>query len=279
MQASDPLSRLGASLKSLGKMLLQSRPCSLRPARREGPIIIMGNGPSLRAVIDERMPLLQSTPTMAVNFAANAPEFTQIAPAFYILADPHFFLHPDDENVKRLWQNLASSTWQMTLLVPARMRGRVPEEVEKSGCVTVSTFNFVGVEGYSWLERPAYGGRLGMPRPRNVLVPAIMCAIWLGFKEIYVVGADHTWISQLAVTDDNRVVTVQPHFYKEDKRESTRVSQVYAGVPLHEVVESFAIALKSYHDIAAYARTAGVQIYNATPVSMIDAFERRQLPK
>ena len=37
------------------------------------------------------------------------------------------------------------------------------------------------------------------------LIPSIMLGIWLGYREIYLLGADHTWTKTLSVDDDNRV--------------------------------------------------------------------------
>ncbi|MDE7120512.1 MAG: hypothetical protein K2O10_07865, partial [Muribaculaceae bacterium] len=115
----------------------------------------------------------------------------------------------------------------------------------------------------------------GMPRPRNVLIPSLMLAIAMGYRDITVLGADHGWLSTLSVTDDNRVVSVQPHFYKADKNEEQRVSAVYGTLRLDQVLESMTIAFRAYHSIERYARRKGARIYNATPGSMIDAFKRR----
>lgn len=116
-----------------------------------------------------------------------------------------------------------------------------------------------------------------MPRPRNVLIPSIMIGIWLGYKEIYVVGADHTWSKTLEVDANNTVISVQPHFYEDNKAEAARVASVYADVKLHEIMYSFHVAFKAYHQIEDFARKMGVNIYNATPGSFIDAFRRRDI--
>lgn len=71
------------------------------------------------------------------------------------------------------------------------------------------------------------------------------------------------------------MVSVQPHFYKEDDDEKKRVVNEYRSYRLHQILESFRVAFESYHRIARYARRAGVNIYNATPGSYIDAFERK----
>lgn len=285
MKFSDRLSafgsKLGASAKSLVKVMLQSRPStvSFAPAALEGkPLIIMGNGPSLADVIRTYGRQLAGSVTMALNFAANAGEFTEIRPDFYLIADPHFFEgRENDPNVGRLFSRLNSEvSWPMTLYVPV---GHTPYSLGiTNGFITVETFNFVGAEGFGRFERALYDRGLAMPRPRNVLVPAIMTAIRAGFHDIYLAGADHGWLTTLSVNDENEVVSIQPHFYKDNDEEKKRVTSVYRNVRLHDILLSFHLAFKSYHSVEAYARGLDCRIYNSTPGSFIDAFARRPLP-
>ena len=101
-----------------------------------------------------------------------------------------------------------------------------------------------------------------------------MTAIRAGYKKIFLVGADHTWSQSLWVDDKNRVVSVQPHFYKDNKEEEERVAAEYAGYHLHDILNSLRIAFRSYFSIADFAARKGVKIYNATPGSFIDAVPR-----
>lgn len=270
------LSSLPATIKSILKLALQSRRCTVTPATDTSlPLIVMGNGPSLRHTIDSDMASLQKYPSMAVNFAANAPEFTRIKPRYYILCDPHFFTG-GDANVDKLWLNLGNVDWDMTLFLPARESGKI--RINNSH-VNVETYNPVGVEGYKWLRAIAFSSGRGMPRPRNVLIPAIMAAIRLGYTEIYITGADHSWTRTLSVDDNNRVVSIQPHFYKDSNEEKERVTAVYTNVRLHDIINSFYVAFRAYHYIEEYAISHGIKIYNSTPGSFIDAFSRAPLPR
>ena len=124
---------------------------------------------------------------------------------------------------------------------------------------------------------PIYDWGWAMPRPRNVLIPSIMSLMREGFKEIVLIGADHNWSKTLWVTDRNCVVSVQPHFYKDDDKELRRAEEIFKNVRLHEVYENYAIAFKSYFYVKAYAECCGVKILNATPGSFIDAFPRLHL--
>lgn len=263
-----------ATLKSLVKITLQSKPLKHRPAQG-GEIVVLGNGPSLKDTIAYSLDKLKTTECMAVNFAAIDPVFFEIKPKYYVLADPHFFTPTEDSNDNRykLRKALKSVEWAMTLFVPAKTEKKA-KDIYSNNNITIAPFNAVGVEGFDGFCNWAYSSGLGMPRPRNVLIPAIMIAINEGFKRINVVGADHSWMKTLYVTEENEVVSVQPHFYADSNNEEARIRHEYRGYRLHQIVESFAVAFRSYHNIERYAAKRGVDIINCTPGSFIDAFKR-----
>lgn len=267
---------LSNSLKSIAKLMLHSHRSTISHcADREESIIIMGNGPSLNDTIARYSDVLRNTPTLAVNFATNAPQFWELKPRYYVLADPHFFVAVNDENVMKLRTNLANVKWKMTLFLPFEAR-KYAFTIENEN-VKIEYFNFLAVEGFDWLENWAYSSGRGMPRPRNVLIPSIMIAMSVGYGDIYVAGADHSWTKTLSVNEKNEVVSIQPHFYKEDEKEEKRIKVDYMKYPLHQIVYSFYLAFKSYHEIQRYALFKGINIYNSTPGSFIDAFPRRGL--
>lgn len=260
------------TITAIGKIILLSRPVRLMRTNGRSPIIIMGNGPSLRQTIDSSLPILQHNDTLAVNFAANTPEFTEIKPRYYVLADPHFF-NAENKNVDRLIESLNKVDWNMTLFLPRKANAPV-----NNPNIKIERFNMVGIDGATCLRNAAFRHRLAMPRPRNVLIPSIMIAIWLGYKQIYITGADHSWMQTISVNNNNEVVSVQPHFYKDDEKEIKRVNTEYMRYPLHKIIHSFYTAFKAYHDIEAFAETCGTDIFNSTPESFIDAFRRKTLP-
>lgn len=271
--------KLTDTLRSTAKILLSPVPAkpSRRPDREGDVLIVLGNGPSLADTIAESAGTLRRYPLMAVNFAANTPEYAALRPRYYVLADPHFFRNLSDVNVSALIRNLDSQTkWPLTLFAPDSARRYVPAFSNQN--IKTEYFKMTAVEGYRTFEHLAFAAGLGMPRPRNVLIPALMTGIALGFKTIYIVGADHGWTRTLSVNDRNEVISIQPHYYEEDSNEKRRIRTEYLRYPLHKILESFMVAFRSYHTIERYARSRGVEIVNSTPGSFIDAFTRRPLP-
>ncbi len=265
-----------ASLASLVKIVLMSRRPTGRCRDRKDTIIIMGNGPSLRDAMEHDMDVLKAYPRMAVNLSALAPEFRELRPDYYILADIAFFLKVKTGKVPALWEALAGVDWPMTLFLPAAARG-MAEVRRLPGNVTVKYYNLTPAEGFGWLMRPVYDMGLAMPRPRNVLIPSIMSAMREGFRRVVLIGADHNWSKTLWVTERNCVVSVQPHFYKDDDKELRRAEEIFRNVRIHDVYENYAIAFRSYHNLKAYTDRRGVEVLNATPGSFIDAFPRTTL--
>ncbi|MEZ5049210.1 MAG: hypothetical protein R2766_06120 [Saprospiraceae bacterium] len=54
-----------------------------------------------------------------------------------------------------------------------------------------------------------------MLRPHNVLIPALMNGINLGYKKIYLIGAVFYFYVQQIVNAINEVLINQKHFYDE----------------------------------------------------------------
>lgn len=268
--------KAGQSLASIAKVWIKSRRATVSCSAEAGDeLVVLGNGPSLNQTIAEHSDFLSGRELLAVNFAANTPVFNQLKPDYYVLADPHFFNAKGNQAVASLWQNIADAEWKMTLLVP--VKAKVPAEVLDNEKITVERYNLTPVEGNRCVRHLLYRLNLGMPRPRNVLIPSLMLAVAKGFKQIYVAGADHSWMKTISVDDDNHVVSIQPHFYKDSAGEKSRVSTEYMNYPLHQIVYSFYVAFRSYHTIRDYAESRHATITNITPGSFIDAFPRKKL--
>lgn len=280
MKASELPGLTASTLKSFVKVALLSRPTINPKPSDKGldKVIILGNGPSLKDTLAQFGDVIKNTPSVAVNFMANTPQFFEIRPDYYVLADPLFFNSDSGDNFVNLWNNLSKVSWPLTLCVPANHLKKARKMlVGTNAHIKFATFNFIGFEGFEWAEQTAFRSGLAMPRPRNVLIPAIMTALKAGYRNVYVAGADHSWTETLRVDDSNHVVSVQPHFYSDSKSELKRSATQYMNIKLHEILLSFHIAFKSYHTLRRYADKIGAKIINITPDSFIDAFERGSL--
>ena len=79
---SGVVGNLSRTMRSLLSLMVSVPRCgTVHASERDGrPLVIMGNGPSFRRNLDEDMELLMRSDTLAVNFAANSPEFRLLRP-------------------------------------------------------------------------------------------------------------------------------------------------------------------------------------------------------
>lgn len=272
------------SVLSIIKIIISSRWLISLPQQAKGQsgneLVILGNGPSLNDTIANSSDFLKSRRLLAVNFAACTDVFLQLQPRYYVLADPLFFRAFTQPNVAKLWDVISNKVdWEMTLLVPAKFQKATKgiPDLQHNTHISIAYYNTTPIEGFHWLENAAYSAQLGMPRPRNVLIPSLMLALGMGYKAIYLAGADHSWTRTLSVDDNNNVVSIQPHFYKDDEKEVKRVNTEYMHYPLHQIMYSFYVAFRSYFTIKRYANHIHATIFNITPGSFIDAFPRKKI--
>lgn len=265
------IGEVGNSLLSFFRILLLSKkitPFSQPIENKE--LVVLGNGPSLRRLLSDRSSFLDGKDLMMVNFSATTEDFCKFRPKFYLLMDPDFF--KIDTIRQRLFVSMVDKTeWEMHLFVPvsARKHAEWQEMVSRSPYIRIHWFNATPVEGSVGFSHFCFKRQLGMPRPRNVLVACLMVALHLPYDTIYLAGADHSWMKEIWVDENNVVNEDRAHFY--DKGGTQRVVSSHK---LHELLHSMAIAFRSYHEVEAYSRKIRKRIVNITPGSFIDAFTK-----
>lgn len=234
-------------------------------------ITILGNGPSLRE--DIKSIDCHKGRFCAVNYFYKSSLFDSLKPQYYVLADPAFFQSQTviDSIVKSLY-------WEMQLFVPYRI-WKTKFKNKEYEWLRIVPYNDYSYRGFKCVELWLYKKGFSMPTPQNVLVPSLVNAINMGYKEIHLYGADHSWTKSLCVTDNNIVSAIDCHFYEGDEK---KLEPYLKTLPeggtdyykMHELLRDFAKMFEAYHQIREYANKCNVRIINCTKDSFIDAFER-----
>lgn len=237
--------------------------------------IILGNGPSLKNVLESREETLSSNDTVAVNTFCNNASFYTIRPKYYVLTDPAFFDSiVTDERVldiqKQVREGLCKVDWKMVLFLPSINRKSRMVDTFRNENIIFCFYNLTPVDGFLSLQHRLFKRNLGMPIAMNVLCASTFLMINLGYQNIYLLGADHSWLESFYVNDNNEVILGDRHFYGEQA--------VKCPSTLSQWLFNVATGFKTHERISEYAKYRGVNIYNATKGSYIDAYTRRELP-
>lgn len=274
---------------SLLRIVALTRPktgfIALQKANTATQCIILGNGPSLRQTLQTDLDTLSNSVSFAVNGFSLSPYFDVVKPTYYVLVAPEFYL----PNVTPLHEASRNSifeqinqrtTWQMTVVINAM--GKNSEVIKKAfkgnKNITIAFINLTPIEGFEGFKFYCYQHNLGSVRPYNVLLPSILLALNLGFKDIKITGADHSWHEEVRIDPKTNEMTVNhEHFYDPGQSRENMYQLSGQKYYMHDFWRKIYLAFAGYHELKRYAIYQKATITNCSERSYIDAFERGKL--
>ena len=244
---------------------------------RHKPVSVLGNGPSLKALLEKMEANIndyRDNDYCVVNNFVNYPIYRLLKPRYVTMSDPLFFMDTkQSERGHKTMRSLAENTdWDILFFIPYNHRNSsYLEPVLANPHITVVTFHDPAYWG-KWLSPLAlwlFKRGLGNGEFGTVVQNAMYAMMMLGYKQIDVYGIDHNFFDDLAVNDQNVLCIKDTHFYQKD----TQWQPV--GVSMFYYVWSKEKAFRGHVIMQQLADALGVKIYNCTPNSMVDVYERK----
>lgn len=275
---------IARSFAALMRVLLYSKRVRLGYLHIEKNCVIIGNGPSLKTTIESFPEFFLEKSLIVVNHFAISDYYEKMKPSYYI-AIAHDLYYDDVEPrfieaSNRLFSLMSErTTWQMTLFMPfeAKKYNRWQELLRQNKNISITYINLTPAEGFNCITDYFFSKNLAMPRPHNVMIPSLMTGIGMGFENIYLVGADHSWLKDISVNENNEALINNRRFYDNESKAKLFDKKGKGARNLSEILFTLMTAFNSYHIINRYAQKRGVKILNCTEGSYIDAFERKKL--
>lgn len=207
---------------------------------------ILGTGPSLKSV---NPTYLKNEKIFGVNYLFKGNIIEHITPDYYCLYD-QIFHTTDKETTKKLVESFPNTTFFLRTKAYDGLKNII-----KSDNIYFQQCDQFQYEDYIRVDM-----QKNMTAPFNVVLGCIQTAIYMGFKEIYLLGCDFNSFASLK----------QEHFYDKDTVPDRTMS---IGFELKYY------SMVSYHHYALekYAKEHNIRIINLTPNSLLDAYERGKL--
>lgn len=237
---------------------------------------ILANGPSLKDEINKiKEDGLHDRKNCVVNFFANSPEFLEIKPEFYCVADSAFFgINVNKPEALGLIESINRQVvWNMTLVVPVEYY-----EIARAGILN-HNINIVAIpsllyEGFSKNKYLSFFKGKAAPSYVNVTIFALFYFLNTGVKEIYLYGVDHTFTQNLAIDDENFLCVEDNHFYGRTLRRVN--TKTYSGEiwDISDFLYDKYLTFREHKIMQGYASFLNAKIINCTERSLIDAYPR-----
>lgn len=251
---------------------------------KSSEFIVIGSGPSLKDTLNKNIDFFTGKTTACVNEFAISEYFTVIKPDFYIFLDPAYW----NKNVSMRIRGLNDKdfkvfkekvTWPMTIIMPlcAKKWNWFMDLPRLNKDIKICYVNTTIVNCSKNIRNLLFSKNLAMPAAVNTLVGALFLAINMGYKKIFLVGADHSWHENIFVGEDNVVYLKDEHFYFEKDLSLTPLllgPEETEKIKMHVAFNAMSKTFEDYHKVAEYANFIGAKVYNASKKTYIDAFER-----
>lgn len=219
---------------------------------------ILATGPSIKK---QDLTLLRDETCIAVSNFFVHPDYATIKPRYHCIAPYH---PPITEEAWQIWMaELSAGVGDATMFFGLSDL----ERNTHNGLFVDKDAHFLDFRG-TWESTRAKGVDLTrrIPGPQSVPVMALLIAIYMGFRSIYLLGCDHDWILHFGNST---------HFYNEHEHALNRNSyNEWAGSDFGSECRAYVNLWDQYKEIRGIVKLLSIEIYNATEGGVLDVFPR-----
>lgn len=220
--------------------------CAMKDKYKGKRCFILGNGPSIKNL---NIDLIKGETTFVVNGFYKSPIYDRIKPTFHCIYDKYIF----DECRDDMQRIISENKYGTSFIFSRRAIGKLSDD---KNCYYV----------YSNILPTTHNARYDLTKNANTwlnVIPfVIMCAIYMGFTEIILLGCDFSLFASRK----------QSHFYDQgasiDRQES-----------LYQDLQGHAIVCCQHSYLKKYCDSHGIKIINATPGSLLDVYPQIELER
>lgn len=212
---------------------------------------IMGTGPSLADLTAEQVETLKSEVVFGVNSLYKSDVGKKVHPKYYALLDNNYW---EDSKHKSAFHDIPMTFQDKppTFITDFRAKSFIESEALIKDVIYIYGKKYpVGAVSFD-IDGCIYG-------LMNVVSYCIICAMYMGFKEIYLLGCDY-----------NAFCTYGRGHCYDDTAEVEGVSYNLAFY-----LKYYHLTTEFHYLISKLARENSVKIVNLTSVSLLDAYERK----
>lgn len=229
---------------------LLARNEQFRNCHKGRPGFVIGNGPSINE--QDLRPLGKE-----ITFVSNAfwlhPIVEEWQPTYYFLTDP--FYYDGSEARRDDFRGMERRIHSSAFFVPYKAR----DVIERERLLPPERTYYVALAG-NLAHDPEWRPDFTRVQPdvRTVVQLAIIGAMFMGCSPIYLLGLDHDWLAHRG-----------EHYTFYTGQSAEKHDWKYG-----DLMEAVLIMWRGYESIRRVAEAHGIKIFNATPGSFLDVFER-----
>lgn len=232
---------------------------------------VVGNGPSLKS---QDLSLLKDEFVFTVNQIARHQQFDAMKTNVHFWADPGFF--KEDE--------LGGHNSFLEQMKNVKRNGNDPicffpviasQFIKKHQLDKEINVRYFWPEKYFTKSCKEIDFTTVIPGFHTVVDYAIILAIYMGAKEIYLLGCDCTGIMAYIQSKNNEKIDSYAFDFKNEK-DAEQTKKMYTAVQSENMFNNFYMVLRQYRQLKEYCEKIGVKLVNCTEGGILDSIPREK---
>ena len=234
-----------------------------RDKHRGERCFILCNGPS---VLKQDLRPLRNEVVMSVSNGYLHKDFDQIRPAYHFVP-PVTYGRMTEEDFVRWFREMDGRLGEAELFLGSTEY----QLVKRHSLFPLRSVNYLCSARSFWPGETGIIDISGLvPVIGSVPIMCLIVALYMGFKDIYLLGTDHDSLITREYKYAFEPTLLRGKDFAVDDEGSVRV-------PLYVELEAYLMLWKQYRHIKRIAQANGVNIYNASAGGMLDEFPRVRL--
>jgi hypothetical protein len=243
---------------------LSARNVDLRDLHKGERCFILCNGPSVKR---QDIGGLRNEHVFSVSSGYHHPDYSAISPAYHFVPQLTYGrLTPDD--AVTWFREIDAKLGRTSLFLNYTEQALV----EKTGLFREREVRYVTFAGlfsdYDPVAIPDISRRI--PAVQSVAIMCLMVAMYMGFREIYLIGTDHD-----SFRTGEYTYFFEPTVLKGKDPSTDADGKLVGG--WYDELSALAVLWGQYRIIKTMAEHHGIQIFNATSGGELDVFPRVRL--
>ena len=234
---------------------------------------ILGNGPSLKEI---GLSLLKDESVFTVNNFCEVKDFDKVRPNYHLWLDGAFFglrndSSQDIDKILERYEKTAAADPECFVPIEAKkfiLENRLDKKLR---------FNYIfpGLPEAQTAEDIRTDLTKSVNGYKTVVQYAIAIAIYMGFKEIILLGCDST---NILMHINTRLYGKSSELHAYEKGEGAQQArQLTRSWKFSELLNDQYLLFREYDNLAEYCCKKGINLYNCSSQTLIDSIERRTL--
>jgi len=247
-------------------------------------LLILANGPSLKSTLEQirqHPSAFEGCEYFAMNSVSGSDLFQTLRPGHYVISDQIFFHDTQykGRGLSAIKDLVNKVDWDMYLYIPFRYAEmEYMKLIKKNSHIKLVSYHSIPFNGLEGLRNRIFRKGLGNGEYSTVILNAEYIAITLGYKQIELYGADHSFFDNIHINADNVPCYVYRHFdsdIPEEKPMAWHHSPDRKYFNMELFLEEKHRVFAGHNIMASYAEYMDAGILNCTKDSLIDSYPRK----